>query len=104
MLDPTDPQKVCKANEDKSVENSGAPIHVMSPIKETATGKDKITFTFTIKHMASGQIFDSKQTELCTHGSQYEDEVFVKVSTEFMSEPACTPIWMVEAGIKRKIF
>lgn len=39
---------LCKANEDKSVENSGAPVHVES-VKESVVGSDKIALTFVIK-------------------------------------------------------
>lgn len=45
---------LCKANEDKSVENSGAPVQVTN-LKQSITGNNQITLTFNVK-----QVGDSK--------------------------------------------
>jgi len=71
--------KVCEVNEEKPVENSGAPIHVES-LKESASASDQITFTFDVRHLGSGAIY--KEGTKCGGNSVRENEDKVKVIVE----------------------
>ena len=48
---------ICEINEDKPYFNSGAPVQAQN-IKETSRAKDKIAFSFDIKHTGSGTIYE----------------------------------------------
>ncbi|HLC65999.1 MAG TPA: hypothetical protein VJI46_07815 [Candidatus Nanoarchaeia archaeon] len=55
LLDTSD-TSVCIVNEDKTAFNSGAPVAVTS-FKEQASGRDKVSFLFTVEHIGSGDVF-----------------------------------------------
>lgn len=72
---------VCTVTEEKSVENSGSPVHVAS-FKEFAKAKDKIGFTFIIDHVGDGSIF--KRETFCNAGSASivdENRVWININT-----------------------
>ena len=72
---------VCIVNEDKPVDNSGAPIHVTS-FKEFGKARDQIGFTFTISQAGTGLIF--RPDSDCNAGIESivdENKVFVNIDT-----------------------
>jgi len=74
-----DEDALCEINEDKTVYNSGAPVHVEN-FKETARGTNKIGFNFDIKHKGSGDIFE-KNSVCDDTDRKLEDVVYVTVDT-----------------------
>ncbi len=74
-------QAVCKVNEEKPVENSGAPVKV-TKLKEFAKGRDQIGFTFNIEKVGSGQLF--RPGSDCNANSDSivdENKVFITVDS-----------------------
>jgi hypothetical protein len=71
-------EAVCNPNEPKAFENSGAPVQVNN-IKETVMGTDRVSLSFDIEHVGSGDVF-KKATE-CSATIADKDKVYVKVST-----------------------
>lgn len=69
---------VCNPNENKQVENSGAPVQITS-LKESVVSSDRISFSFVIKHVGTG-IVTEKDTE-CETRIGKRDRIFVKVDT-----------------------
>ncbi len=75
---------LCKANEAKSVENSGAPVHIEA-VQEQVSGKDGISIAFTVKQAGDNNdnIFKviSKDSEDACDGKKTENvnKVGVKV-------------------------
>ncbi len=73
---------VCKVNEEKPVDNSGAPIKI-TKLKEFAKGRDQVGFTFTIEKVAKeGEIF--KPDTDCNAGTESiidENKVFINVDS-----------------------
>ncbi len=55
ILDP-DENGICTINEDKTVENSGAPVQISS-VRESARAADRVGFTFKIMHAGQGEIY-----------------------------------------------
>lgn len=47
---------ICNPNEQKRVDNSGAPIHIAS-LRQFVVGEDKIAITFDIVHLGTGTIY-----------------------------------------------
>ena len=68
----------CEVNEIKEVENSGAPVKIAN-FKQTATGKDKITFSFDVVHVGEGTIF--KKGNMCVPDVANKNKAYVKVDT-----------------------
>lgn len=80
---------ICEINEDKDAKNSGAPVQV-GAVKETARGKDKLSFSFEISNAGTGQIFE--QGSVCDRSTRAkENKVYVKVDTG-MPGLVCTPL------------
>lgn len=78
LLDTTD-TNVCTVNGDKTAYNSGAPVAITS-FKEQASGKDKVSFVFTVEHVGSGNVF--KLSQKCDDTVRAnEDRVLVKIDT-----------------------
>ncbi|MBD3164928.1 hypothetical protein GF323_07050 [Candidatus Woesearchaeota archaeon] len=75
-----DKEGVCTVNEDKQVHSSGAPVK-MENMKETATAKNKVRFSFDIVHKGNGRIY--KKDSDCGKEDRRanEDKVWVEVST-----------------------
>jgi len=68
---------ICDIAEKKPVYNSGAPVHVQN-LRESSQGRDKIRFTFDIRHVGTGIIFE--QTSQCEIDRK-KNKVFVRVDT-----------------------
>ena len=71
------PDGLCLVEESKTASSSGAPVHVTRFI-ESARGKDKVSFTFDIKHVGTGLVFEPGSN---CEGTRQKDNVFVKVDT-----------------------
>lgn len=70
--------KVCRVNEAKTVQNSGAPIQV-SNFMESPRGKDKVQFSFDVNHMSNGNFF--RAGSKCEYTTANERVVHVSVNT-----------------------
>jgi hypothetical protein len=71
---------ICEISEDKETKNSGAPVQV-GVIKETARGKDKISFNFEISNVGTGLIYD--RGSFCDKSTRAkEDLVYIEVDTK----------------------
>lgn len=78
---------ICEINQDKIVFNSGAPLQ-FGTLTESARAKDKIGFTFEIKKVGTGDVFEKEST--CNRAQKNkEGKVFVRVDTK-MSGVSCT--------------
>ena len=71
------PGRVCEVNEAKASFNSGSPVHVEN-VKEFARGKDKVGFTFDLKHVGTGSVYE-KATR-CVN-ERFKNKVLVRVDT-----------------------
>jgi len=69
---------VCKIQESKKVSNSGAPVQVQN-VQEFERGRDKIGFTFEIKHAGSGAVYE--QNTKCVN-ERFKNKVWVSVDTK----------------------
>ncbi len=70
---------ICEITETKPVFNSGSPIQFMD-FKEMSRSKDKIGFSFEIKNVGTGDLFE--MGSVCDRSMRgYENKVYVKVST-----------------------
>lgn len=70
---------ICELNEDKPFFNSGAPVQIAS-FKETVRAKDKIGFTFEIKNVGQGSLFE--RNSVCDRSQrQKENRVYVTIAT-----------------------
>lgn len=70
---------ICELNEDKPFFNSGAPVQIAS-FKETVRAKDKIGFTFEIKNVGQGSLFE--RNSVCDRTQrQKENRVYVTIAT-----------------------
>jgi len=91
---------ICTVEGEKSVSSSGAPIHVTT-LRESNVGSNKISFTFTIKHVAEGlekgDIFEKGSK--CSSNYTKKDKVYVKVDTGFTAPPECSSLGGGNAGV-----
>ncbi len=70
---------ICEVNENKPVFNSGAPVQI-SNVKESARAKDKISFSFEIVNVGTGNIFE--RGVFCDRSARKnQDRVYVSVNT-----------------------
>jgi hypothetical protein len=70
---------LCNINEDKPVYNSGAPIQI-TRLTENARAKDKIGFTFEIRNMGTGNVYE--RGSICDKTTRKnKDRAFVRVET-----------------------
>lgn len=51
-----DPGKGCAVKGEKTVQNSGSPVQITT-LSETPSGKDRVSFTFTIEKKGTGDVF-----------------------------------------------
>lgn len=70
--------KVCKVNEPKTIQNSGAPVQFAN-FKEMPRGKNKVQFSFDVTHPSNGNVF--KTGSSCEFSTANERVVQVKVIT-----------------------
>ncbi len=76
----------CEVTGEKTVENSGAPVQITS-FSQSATGKDKVSFTFEVGHVGEGLLF--KNASNCEAGLANKDKVYVKVVSD-MPDLSCS--------------
>jgi hypothetical protein len=70
---------ICELNENKPVYNSGAPVQV-GDFKESTRAKDKIGFTFEVKNVGSGSVFE--RNSKCDRAERrFENRAYVIVTT-----------------------
>jgi hypothetical protein len=70
---------ICEINADKQVYNSGAPVQI-SNFKEAARAKDKIGFTFEVKNIGTGSVF--QRNSVCNRiDRKNENRAYVIVET-----------------------
>lgn len=79
--------KLCMINEDKTVDNSGAPVQVAS-FRESVSSANKVAFVFKISHTAAGTVHQM-DTE-CSKEFQDKDKVHVKVDTGIADGLTCS--------------
>ena len=73
------PEGICEINSDKEIFNSGAPVQV-GAVKETAFGKDKLSFSFEISNAGTGDIFE--RGSVCDRGTRSKSgRAYVVVDT-----------------------
>ncbi len=78
LLDTTN-KDVCIVSEEKKAYNSGAPVAVTS-FKEQASGKDKVSYIFSVEHIGTGSVF--KLGQHCDDSARAnEDKVKVSVDS-----------------------
>ena len=78
---------ICEINQDKAVFNSGGPLQ-FGGVTESARAKDKIGFTFEVKKVGTGDVFEKESS--CDRAQKNKaDKVFVKVDTK-MNGVSCT--------------
>ena len=70
--------KICKVTEKKKIFNSGAPVQIIE-FEESARGKDKLAFTFTIQHKVKGDVY--RQGTKCDQNRVNENKVWINVDT-----------------------
>ncbi len=78
ILDQTE-ESVCTIKENKDVYSSGAPLQV-TEFSEVPGGEDMVRFSFTIKHVGSGDFF-SPDSDCDSTGITYEDKAKVTVNS-----------------------
>ncbi|MBW2965267.1 hypothetical protein KY363_07455 [Candidatus Woesearchaeota archaeon] len=79
--------KLCAINEDKTVDNSGAPVQVSS-FRESVSSATKVAFVFTVKHVGTGTVHE-KASE-CSKDFQKKDKVHVKIDTGLSDGISCS--------------
>ncbi|MBU2562030.1 MAG: hypothetical protein KKD17_07080 [Nanoarchaeota archaeon] len=79
--------KLCQINEDKVVDNSGAPVQVAS-FRESVSSANKVSFVFKIKHMGTGTVHEMGSE--CAKEFQQKDKVHVKVDTGISDGLTCS--------------
>jgi len=74
-----EPGGICEINEDKEVKNSGAPVQ-FGAVKETSRGKDRISFSFEISNVGTGNVFE--RGSVCDKSTRAKESlVYVEVDT-----------------------
>lgn len=77
----------CDPNEEKPVDNSGAPVHITT-MTEAVTGSNKISFVFNIEHVGTGHVF--KRATGCSTEFADQDKVFVTVTDPGIGPLSCS--------------
>lgn len=95
ILNPTG-TRLCEINADKPVHNSGAPVQI-SNLKESGRAKDKIGFTFDVRNVGGGAIFERGQN--CNRDVRAnEGKVYVTVSTG-LTGLHCSGLEAISGGV-----
>lgn len=77
---------ICQVNGDKSVENSGAPVHV-SAVKEAQAGTDQVRYSFVIRHVGQGTVHEKGSK--CSEDILKKNRVYFKVDLGLTDLPQC---------------
>jgi len=79
--------KLCQINEEKTVDNSGAPVEVSS-FRESVSSADKVSFVFKVRHTGGGSVHEVGSE--CNKEFQQKDKVHVKVDTGISDGLQCS--------------
>ena len=79
--------KLCQINEDKQVDNSGAPVQVVS-FRESVSSANKVAFVLKLKHTGTGTVHEMN-TE-CSKDFQQKDKVHVRIDTGISDGLVCS--------------
>jgi hypothetical protein len=79
--------KICKINEDKVVDNSGAPVQV-ALFRESVSSANKVAFVIQVKHVGTGTVHE--QSSECDKDFQKKDKVHVKIDTGISDGLTCS--------------
>ncbi|MBN1544554.1 hypothetical protein JW898_03780 [Candidatus Woesearchaeota archaeon] len=79
--------KLCQINEDKVVDNSGAPVQIVS-FRESVSSANKVAFVFKIKHVGTGTVHEMDSE--CAKEFQQKDKVHVMVDTGISDGLTCS--------------
>ncbi len=79
--------KLCAINEDKPVDNSGAPVQVAS-LRESVSSANKVAFVVKLRHVGSGTVHE--QGSECNKDFQQKDKVHVKIDTGISDGLSCS--------------
>lgn len=71
-------KKLCKVNEEKTVDNSGAPVQISS-FKESVSSANKVAFVLKIRHVGSGTAHEADSE--CAEEFQQKNKIHVKIDT-----------------------
>jgi hypothetical protein len=74
----TGEEPVCDPNENKKVENSGAPVQITS-FRESVVGTDSVSFTFVISHIGEGTV--TRMNTECSTMIADKDKIYVNIDT-----------------------
>ncbi len=87
--------KLCEINQDKPVDNSGAPVQVAS-FRESVSSANKVSFVFKVKHVGTGTVH--QQGTECSKEFQDKDKVHVKIDTGLSDGLQCSGIQGTASG------
>ncbi|MFC1723480.1 hypothetical protein ACFL0V_05055 [Nanoarchaeota archaeon] len=87
ILGTTGQQGLCEINQDKPVDNSGAPVKVTS-FRESVSSSNKVAFVFKIQHTGGGKVHQLASD--CTSDFQNRDKVHVKIDTGLSDGLTCS--------------
>ncbi|MBW2970259.1 hypothetical protein KY309_02755 [Candidatus Woesearchaeota archaeon] len=88
---------ICEINEAKPVYNSGAPIQI-SKFEEIARAKDKLGFSFEIKNVGSGNVFE-RNSKCDRSERRFENRVYVAIGTG-LPGLSCTGLESTALGVE----
>ncbi|USN45233.1 MAG: hypothetical protein H6502_04215 [Candidatus Woesearchaeota archaeon] len=90
---------VCTLTGAKDVASSSGPVSVTS-LEEYVAGADKIRFSFYVKNLGEGKVYDVDNlgTDWCEETYTVEDYVHVTVDTHLTNEPVCAKLQSSNEG------
>ncbi|NQV08793.1 hypothetical protein HQ529_03000 [Candidatus Woesearchaeota archaeon] len=87
LLGKTGEEGTCDPNGEKTMDNSGAPIHV-TKLSESVAGKDKISFVFNVEHIGDGKVY--KMDTSCSTDFNDRNKVFITVNDPGIGALSCS--------------
>ncbi|MBU0980618.1 MAG: hypothetical protein KJ709_07450 [Nanoarchaeota archaeon] len=79
--------RICDPNAQRDVENSGGPVHI-TEMEESVLGSNKIAFTFTVKHVGGGDIYQNMSG--CIGEREYKNKVWVEIHDPDIGALSCS--------------
>jgi hypothetical protein len=79
--------KLCQVNEDKVVDNAGAPVQV-SAFRESVSSANKVSFVIKAKHVGTGTVHEASSE--CDKDFQKKDKVHIKIDTGISDGLTCS--------------
>ncbi len=80
--------KLCNVNEDKPIDNSGAPVQVAG-FRESASSANKVAFVFKVVHSGVAGTVHEQMSE-CSKDFQKKDKIHVKIDTGIADGLTCS--------------